>query len=46
MRQAADPERALLAFLESTYVAAADFGAWDRGSLEVPHDTLRAVNAK
>ena len=46
MRQAADPERALLAFLESTYVAAADFGAWDRSSLEVPHDTLRAVNAK
>ena len=46
MRQAADPERALLAFLESTYVAAADFGAWDRSSLEVPHDTLRAVDAK
>ena len=46
MRQAADPEQALLAFLQSTYVAAADLGAWDRRSLEVPPETLRAVNAK
>ena len=43
MRKASDPEVALLAFLESTYIAAADLGAWDRGALEVPPDTLRAV---
>jgi hypothetical protein len=45
VRQAADPEQALLAFLQSTYAAAADRGAWDRRSLEVPHETLRAYNA-
>jgi hypothetical protein len=33
VRAAADPERALLDFLESTYRAAADLAAWD-GSLE------------
>ncbi len=44
VRQAADPEQMLLAFLQSTYVAAADRGAWDRQSLEVPAATLRAVN--
>jgi hypothetical protein len=45
VRQAADPEQTLLAFLQSTYVAAADLGAWDRRSLEVPAETLRAVSA-
>ena len=34
VRQASDPEAALMAFLESTYRAAADLGRWDRGSLE------------
>lgn len=46
VRQAADPEQALLAFCQSTYVAAADLGAWDRRALEVPHETLHAVNAR
>ncbi|WP_420138156.1 DUF5996 family protein [Sphingomonas sp.] len=30
----ADPDEALLQFLESTYAAAADLGDWDRGHLE------------
>lgn len=34
VRTAADPEQALLAFLESTYAAAADLGGWDRDELE------------
>jgi hypothetical protein len=34
VRNAADPNRALLAFLQSTYAAAADLGAWDRAALE------------
>jgi hypothetical protein len=34
MRQSADPDRALLVFLESTYEAAANCAAWDRGALE------------
>ena len=34
VRQASDPEAALMAFLESTYRAAADLGGWDRGALE------------
>jgi hypothetical protein len=34
VRTAADPEATLLAFLESTYDAAADLGRWDRGQLE------------
>lgn len=34
VRQAADPEAALLAFLQSTYEAAADLGHWDREALE------------
>jgi len=44
MRRAEDPEQALLAFLESTYTAAADLGRWDRHSLEVPASTLRAMS--
>jgi len=34
VRTAADPEAALLEFLQSTYEAAADLGRWDRGELE------------
>ncbi len=34
MRTAADPEAALMEFLQSTYDAAADLGKWDRASLE------------
>jgi hypothetical protein len=34
VRQAADPDRTLLEFLQSTYVAAADLGHWDRDALE------------
>jgi hypothetical protein len=36
VRRADDPASTLLAFLQSTYVAAADFGGWDRAALEVP----------
>ncbi len=35
MRQSADPDRALLQFLESTYEAAAVCAKWDRAALEV-----------
>ncbi len=34
VRRASDPEATLMAFLESTYLAAADLGAWDRKALE------------
>ena len=34
VRHAPDPENALLAFLQTTYDAAADLGHWDRGLLE------------
>ena len=34
VRCAIDPERTLLEFLQSTYVAAADLGKWNRGALE------------
>ena len=36
VRTAADPEAVLLAFLESTYEAAAESGGWDRAHLECP----------
>jgi hypothetical protein len=36
VRTAADPDAALLAFLESTYQAAADCARWDRAALECP----------
>ena len=36
VRLADDPEAYLLAFLDSTYQAAADLGKWDRGTLECP----------
>jgi hypothetical protein len=35
MRQSADPDAALLEFLQSTYEAAANCADWDRGALEV-----------
>jgi hypothetical protein len=34
VRTAADPDAALLAFLQSTYAAAADLAGWDRAALE------------
>jgi hypothetical protein len=34
VRSAANPDKMLLDFLQSTYVAAADLGKWDRASLE------------
>jgi hypothetical protein len=34
VRTASDPEAALMAFLQSTYEAAADLGKWDRKALE------------
>jgi hypothetical protein len=36
VRQADDPDRALDAFLESTYAGAADLAGWDRKALEAP----------
>jgi len=36
VRTSADPEATLMAFLESTYRAAADLGHWDRDALECP----------
>jgi hypothetical protein len=34
VRSAPDPDAALIAFLQSTYAAAADLGGWDRAALE------------
>ena len=34
VRTAREPEKALMAFLQSTYEAAADLGKWDRAALE------------
>jgi hypothetical protein len=36
VRRAADPDKMLMSFLESTYRAAADLGGWDRTALECP----------
>jgi hypothetical protein len=36
VRKADDPDAVLLAFLQSTYEAAADGARWDRGALECP----------
>lgn len=36
VRRSSDPEAALMAFLESTYRAAADLGGWKRAALECP----------
>lgn len=40
VRSAADPAKRLTAFLQSSYVAAADLGKWNRAALEVPEETL------
>jgi hypothetical protein len=37
VRTAPDPDAALLAFLETTYAAAADMARWDRGALDCPY---------
>jgi hypothetical protein len=34
VRTADDPDATLMAFLESTYAAAADLAGWDRAALE------------
>jgi hypothetical protein len=34
VRKSADPETALMEFLQSTYDAAADLGKWDRAALD------------
>jgi hypothetical protein len=39
VRSAPDPDEALLAFLRTTYRAAADLGAWDRDALECAEGT-------
>jgi hypothetical protein len=39
VRTASDPDAALLAFLQSTYEAAAIAGKWDRHALERAHDS-------
>ncbi len=42
VRRASDPESALMAFLDSTYRAAAELGGWDRQALEcAPGEPLR-----
>jgi len=48
VRTASDPDETLLRFLNSTYVAAAECGSWDRSALETdPHrwDHARRVSA-
>jgi hypothetical protein len=42
VRAAPDPSAEVLAFLQSTYEAAADLGKWDRARLERNRDTLHA----
>jgi hypothetical protein len=38
VRRAGDPDATLLAFMQSTYDAAADLAAWDRAALDRPRD--------
>jgi predicted GNAT family acetyltransferase len=45
VQSAADPDEALMAFLVSTYEAAADLGGWDRDLLECAHGAPRKVRA-
>jgi hypothetical protein len=45
VRNAPDPDAALLAFCRSTYDAAADLGGWDRASLECPLGRPRVPRA-
>ncbi|MGF9566595.1 DUF5996 family protein [Neorhizobium sp. BT27B] len=49
VQAAADPDEALMAFLVSTYEAAADLGHWDRDQLECTHGQrgkVRELSAK
>jgi len=41
VRTSSDPDATLMAFLQSTYDAAADLGRWDRAALERPRDFVR-----
>lgn len=41
VREASDPEKTLLAFLETSYAAAADLAEWDRSALECPRGLKR-----
>ena len=43
VRAARDPEATLMAFLQSTYDAAADLGGWDRAALECELGSPRKV---
>ena len=43
VRQSASPDEALLEFLQSSYEAAADFGAWRRSELERNEQPSAAV---
>ncbi|MDD7973213.1 DUF5996 family protein [Roseinatronobacter alkalisoli] len=45
VQTAPDPDEALMAFLISTYEAAADLGGWDRDLLECAHGRPREVRA-
>ena len=45
VQSAADPDEALMAFLVSTYEAAADLGRWDRALLECAYGHPRQVRA-
>jgi hypothetical protein len=45
VRAAPDPDAALLAFLRSTYAAAADLGGWDRAALECDEGVAGAPRA-
>lgn len=45
VRSSADPEDALIRFLQSTYAAAADAGGWDRRALECKLGTPRVPRA-
>jgi hypothetical protein len=43
VRTAADPKGTLMAFLQSTYEAAAELGRWDRAALECERGEPRRV---
>jgi hypothetical protein len=45
VRTAPDPDAALLAFLQTTYEAAAELARWDRAGLEVPGSRASSTNA-
>jgi Family of unknown function (DUF5996) len=46
VRQASDPDRALLGFLQDTYEAAADNAGWDRATLEDDPDRWSAYQTR